>query len=198
MRRLLLIISALVSCSAFLVAQEEDTTYSFILSGGGGFTKNASVFQTIPEGGGVEEMGFSGTLRLMWKPEYLLRAGLETGYTHIYTIEYPNLTSPGGPVSASAAMTAVPILLTLSMPLWEDFELFVGGGTYVVTSHLVSGGFEQNQTVVSMGRMVSLAYARPLSENLRIGTEAKWLYMDKFQDNNFSVQFMFYYTLSKY
>ena len=198
MRRIpLAIVFALIFLALRAPAQEQDTTYSFILSGGGGLTKNVSVFATLP--GGLNQMGFSGTVRLMWKPEYLIRVGLETGLTHIYSVTIPSggTEDPtfGG---ASAVMTAVPFMITISMPLWEDFELYGAGGIYVVNSHLDFAGQTQTQSVISMGNMVSLAYSRPISENMRLGTEVKYLYMDKFQDNNFTLQFMLYYTLSRY
>jgi len=180
-----------------LSAQEEqDTTYALILSGGGGFTRNVSVFGEIP--GGLDQMGFSGTVRLMWKPEYLVRAGLETGYTHIYTITTPPIVTSAGTSEAKGKLTAIPIQLLLSMPLWEDFELYGGAGIYIVNSHLEGFGTSLDQTVVSMGNTFALSYSRPIAQDMRLGTEVKWLYMDKFQDNNITVHLMLYYTFSKY
>jgi hypothetical protein len=188
----------LLLCGALpLVAQQEpDTTYAFILSAGGGITRNVSVFSQTP--GGLDQMGFSGTVRIMWKPEYLIRAGLETGYTHIYTITTPPITTSAGTGEASAVLSAVPIQLMLSMPLWDDFELYGGAGIYIVNSHLEGFGTSLDQSVVSMGNTFALSYSRPVSEGMRLGTEVKWLYMDKFQDNNFTLHFMLYYTLSRY
>jgi hypothetical protein len=86
----------------------------------------------------------------------------------------------------------------LSMPLWDDFELYGGAGIFVVTSHIESIGTSLDQTVASMGNTFALSYSRPVGEGMRLGTEVKWLYMDKFQDNNITLHFMLYYTLSKY
>jgi len=187
----------LLSGASSLSAQEErDTTYSLILSGGGGVTRNISVFGETP--GNLDQMGFSGTIRLMWKPEYLVRAGLETGYTHIYTITTPPIATSTGTSEASGRLSAIPIQLLLSMPLWEDFELYGGAGIYIVNSHLEGFGTSLDQTVVSMGNTFALSYSRPVAEDMRLGTEVKWQYMDKFQDNNINVHFVLYYTFLKY
>ena len=180
-----------------LSAQEDnDTTYAVILSGGGGVTKNVSVFETTP--GDINQVGFSGTVRAMWKPEYLIRAGLETGYTYIYTVTTPTITTSAGTGQASGKLSAIPIMFMLSMPVWDEFEIYGGAGTYIVNSHLEGFGESLDQTVVSMGNMFAVSYSRPVHEGMRLGAELKWMYMDKFQDNNFSLHVMFYYTLLKY
>lgn len=188
----LLLLSLVVPASA----QEPDTTYSLILSTGAGFTKNISVFNTVPDG--LNRSGFSGTVRVMWKPEHLLSVGFESGITHVYTVEAYGLQTSYGETNAKGTLNAIPLLFTLSMPLWEDFNIYGGIGYYVLYSDLESFGNTTTANSLSTGFSTALSYSRPISENMRLGTEVRWLYMSKFQDNNLTLHLMLYYTFLKY
>jgi hypothetical protein len=71
-------------------------------------------------------------------------------------------------------LTAIPILITWSMPVVKRLHVFAGFGTYFLTTHLDYKGKVKSKNL-SLGSNIALAYQQPVSKNLRLALEAKWM-----------------------
>jgi len=172
-------------------AQTPDTTYALIAYGGAGYVRNISQFDITPEG--LQRNGFGGTLRVMWKPEHLLRLGLETGLTQVYYIKTENIQTDFGSTDFTSSMNAVPILLTLSMPLTDRLDIYGGMGSFLLYSNTESFGSSVTASAMSIGFSLGASYMTPLEGDWGIGAELKWYHMDKFSDDTITLQVMVSY-----
>jgi hypothetical protein len=180
-----------------LRAQTPDTAYSWILFAGAGYTRNVSTFDFKPAG--LLQNGFTGTVRVMWKPEHLLSVGIETGYQYVYGAEVESYTSPDfGTTDAQTSLYAVPILLVLSMPVIDRFEVWVGAGAGLLTSHVEFFGDVTDASSFTPMGFGAVSYLYPIGENLRLGGEARYIYMERFHDQNFSIQAVLSWTFATY
>jgi hypothetical protein len=172
-------------------SQETDTTYALIAYGGIGYSRNLSHFDIQPQG--LVRNVFGGTLRIMWKPEHLLRLGIETGLTQVYYFKSGDLQTSFGPTNFSSSLNAVPILLSLSMPLTDRLDIYASPGSFLLYSTTEAFGTKVTSTVLSVGYAVALSYMSPLEGDWQIGGELKWYHMDRFSDNNIMLQVMVSY-----
>jgi len=167
-------------------AENPDTSYAWILYAGGGYTRNISSFDFKPQG--LLQNGFSSTLRVMWKPEHLLRVGLETGYHYVYGAEVESFTNEFGTTDAKTSLYVMPILLTFSMPVIDRFEAWVGMGAGLLTSHVEFFGQTSDVSSFTPYMYVGVSYLYPIARDLQLGGEARYQYMERFRDQNVSVQ----------
>jgi hypothetical protein len=191
-RRAIFWLLALVFVCATGRAQETDTTYALIAYGGAGYTRNLSTFDITPQG--LQQNGFGGTLRIMWKPEHLLRLGIETGLTQVYQVKTVNIQSTYGATDFTSSLNAVPILLAFSMPLTDRLEVILRSGGYLLYSNTESFGNTVSSSTLSTGFGFGLSYMTPLDEDWGIGGEIKWYHMSKFDDDNIMLQVMVSYN----
>jgi hypothetical protein len=116
----------------------------------------------------VNRWGGSVSGRLMWHPEHLLRLGVESGWTRLYS--YDLHAGEDG----SLHLSGIPLLVQFSMPLGPHVEVFVGYGTYRLTSRLNYLG-EVNSSFFSQGYAAALAYHIPLNTRSRMAMELKYM-----------------------
>ena len=172
-------------------AQTSDTTYALIAYGGGGYVRNISQFDINPEG--LQRNGFGGTVRVMWKPEHLLRLGLETGLTQVYYIKSEDVQTEFGVTDFTSSMNAVPILLAISMPLTKRIDVYAGLGSFFLYSNTESFGSNVTASALSIGFSAGVSYMTPLDTDWGIGGELKWYHLDKFSDDTITLQVMVSY-----
>jgi hypothetical protein len=157
---------------------------SLVLYIGGGLSHYTAPINTQPIGlqTNIKRTSATGTIRLMWHPQYRLRVGLETGYVNFYSYSLKNGNNNG-----SVSISAIPVLVTWSMVLVKRLQIFAGLGSYFLTSRLNYLGKVQSASH-SLGSNIALSYVQPISKNLGIAAEAKW--MDAFQtrDQGISLQ----------
>jgi hypothetical protein len=189
--RLIVAALTLMLFSTSASAQNADTTYALIVYGGGGFTRNLSQFDVLPSG--LQRNGFGGTLRIMMRPEHLLRVGLETGLTQVYYVKSEGVQTDFGITDFTSSMNAVPILLVFSMPLVEHLDIYAGSGGFLMYSNTESFGTQVTASAMSIGFMLGLSYMVPLEGDWGIGGELKWYHMDKFSDDNIMLHLMVSY-----
>lgn len=182
---------ALASVWTSAQAQDPDTTYALIVYGGVGYTRNVSSFDIVPQG--LQQNAFGGTLRVMWKPEHLLRIGIETGLTQVYYVKTDNIPTPFGTTNFTSSLNAVPILLALSMPLAEHVDVYVETGSYLLYSSTKSFGSTVTSSALSVGYALGLSYMTELDGDWGIGGEIKWQHMDRYSDDNIMLHVMVSY-----
>ena len=107
------------------------------------------------------------TLRVMWHPDHLLRLGIETGYVTFYTY---TLQDTVGKVS----LNGIPLLIEWNMPVAKRFNVFVGTGVYFLKSNLTYPG-KASSDKASLGWMAAASYTLPLTKNLGVATELKYM-----------------------
>lgn len=172
-----------------LRAQEEDSLYALTAFGGIGYTRNMSTFDIIP-GLGLEpdRNGFGGFLRVMWKPEHLLRVGLETGITKVYSVSGKNIQTPYGQTNFGSYLSVVPVSLIFSMPLISHLEGYISSTSYFLFSKTWSFGSTTTGSMISVGFSGALAYMWPVNHDVQIGCEIKWYHIEKSNDDNILIQ----------
>lgn len=146
--------------------------YSFVAYFGGGmgyYASNGGIPEylrpTVSKWNGV------GTLRVMWHPDHLLKAGLETGYITLYSYKLKDSAGRTGKI----ALNATPILVEWSMSLKNRINIFAGSGLYILNTKLDYDG-KVNSNKLSVGWMAAASYIYPIAKEVGIGTEIKWLY----------------------
>src|SRR6476620_12021081 len=77
-----------------------------------------------------------GTLRVMWHPDHLLKAGLETGKVSFYSYTLKDSAGRTGKIN----LEATPILLEWSMSLKKHINIFAGSGLYILKTKLDYAG----------------------------------------------------------
>lgn len=118
----------------------------------------------------VNKYGFCGSVRILWHPDHLLRVGLESGHMTFYS--YTIQDSVGN--TGKAALTGVPLLLVASMPITKRLNAFFGTGFYSLTTALDYKG-KVDSHKLSVGWMLAASYIQPLSKDLGLGVEVKWM-----------------------
>ena len=146
--------------------------YSLVLYAGGGLGYYASS-KGAPEylQPTVSRWNRVGTVRVMWHPDHLLKAGLETGYITFYQYSLKDSAGRNGKI----ALNAIPILLEWSMSLKNRINIFAGSGLYILNTKLdYAGAVTSNK--LSVGWMAAASYIYPIGKEVGLGTEIKWLY----------------------
>ena len=106
----------------------------------------------------------------MWHPDHLLKVGLETGHMTFYSYKFKD--SAG--VSGTTKLQAIPVLIEWTMAVTKRLNLFMGSGVYFLRTNLDY----QGRTVspkLSIGWMAAGSYIHPLSTNVGLGAEVKWM-----------------------
>jgi hypothetical protein len=121
-------------------------------------------------------------LRIMWHPDHLLRLGIETGYVPFYTYKIDDGVNKG-----KMTMSAVPLLISWSMPVKKKFNVFVEYGLFLMNSTLDYLGTAKSSTN-SLGYAVAANYIHPVSDNLGLAAEIKWMKATETKDEIISAQ----------
>jgi hypothetical protein len=171
-----------LACAMSHADEKPDSAFALVLSGGGGLSvyvaeinPPADIPSTIRKG------GLSGTLRVMWYPDHLLRVGIESGWTRFYSYTLKKKSE------GNLYLSAIPILLVFSMPISSRVDAFVGAGGYWVFSDLA---YETKVRVTefSQGWMLAGAYRFPIGKTLDLAAELKWFNASQFEDASVTIQ----------
>jgi len=168
------------------LARAGENPYRLYLVGGAGYT--AYIADTPP--GTDNKGGFSGTVRVLWKPDHRLSLGIETGYLSLYSIDQKNVSTDFGPTDIFALRSAVPIAIVFTMDIIEGLQITVGGGEFIVYGTTESFGNKVSSSALTTSFMGAASYFWPVNEILEIGGEAKWYHASKFEDTGLSFQVM--------
>jgi hypothetical protein len=193
MTKTLLTLTLLLALTGPALGQSGDVPSTLTVYAGGGYAHGLSTFD--PPVAGVNTDGFAGSLRVMWKPEYLISAGLEVGHTDIYSIEQMGVQSDSGTGNVSATNRAWPIIIVFSMSPYRGIELQAGFGMAISETNAESFGSSVSAGGVGSAFMLSGAYLVPLSSEFRLGGEIKYTNMNKYDDQVLAVQLVLAYRL---
>ncbi|MEO6719530.1 MAG: hypothetical protein ABIN67_04150 [Ferruginibacter sp.] len=133
------------------------------------------------------------SMRIMWHPDHLLRFGLETGYMTFYSY---TLTDSAGQ-RGKAALRAVPMLVEWSMALTRRFNIFAGSGIYLLTTDL-NYITKTKSHKVSVGWMAAASYILPVSKNMGLGMELKYMDAAETSDGSIAFQLQWVWKFTKW
>ena len=133
------------------------------------------------------------SVRLMWFPDHLLKVGVESGYMRFLSYSFKDSVGNKGRI----LVNAVPLLVEWSMALTKRFNVFAGSGVYFMDSQLDYAGRSSSQKL-SIGWMAAVSYIHPLSANLGLGTELKWLDAAETTDGSISLQVQLVWKILKW
>ena len=152
----------------FASAQPRDITYKIIIEFGSGYgLSQDSMSQS------VSKYGITGMLRVMWKPDHRLKAGIETGWLRIASINNEEIKNEFGTVKLNAKLNAIPVMVVFDMDIWR-LNLYTGLGYYYVLSTIGAEKEEITNTQWNVGFYLALAYKYPLSEKIKLCSELRW------------------------
>ena len=175
-----------------LTAQEQEFSlqpkkrgaYAWVATLGGGagyFVSNSGAPPNLSRK--ISNLSHVASLRLMWHPDHLLNVGVETGHLTFYTYRFRDSVSQEGTVR----LTAIPVLIEWNMAVTKRLNLFVGSGVYFLRTNLDYRG-KTTSDKISIGWMAAGSYIHPLSANLGLGTEIKWMDATETADGILSLQ----------
>lgn len=162
MMMLALVASALSPCAA---NAQRDTSFAVLVSAGVGFGANVSEEELLPRN--ADNRGLNAMLRLMWKPDHRLRAGLETGWIR-FTKATGVARDSSGPDPRSLYLDAVPMLITFSMNFGR-VNVSAGAGYYLMLSYLHGEGTGASSSQLNYGIAASAEYLAPIGDRFGIG-----------------------------
>jgi hypothetical protein len=166
-------------CCIHSFAQEDEFTlqpkkrgaYAWVayVSGGPGyFVSNDGVPPFLSRR--ISNLSHVANLRIMWHPDHLLNVGIESGHMTFYTYRFRDSMNREGVVK----LKAIPLLAVWNMAVTRRLNLFAGSGVYFLRTNLDYRGNTTSHKV-SIGWMAAGSYVHPLSSNLGLGTEVKWM-----------------------
>jgi hypothetical protein len=178
------------------LAKTPDSIYTFTAYGGIGYVRDIAEFNY--EFPSLNRGGFLAGLRVMWKPDYLLRAGIEVGRTDLYSIDEPSISTDSGTTNLKTDVYAWNFMLVFSMSPIKNLEINAGTGVAFNTVNNSAFGNESTSTDGGSVFMISSGYYTEVSKNLRVGAELRWTHIPKYDDQTISLQLSLAYTFLEY
>lgn len=133
------------------------------------------------------------TFRIMWHPDHLVRVGIETGRLRFLSYRFKDSLGNDGRIMVNA----VPLLVEWSMAVKERLHLFAGSGVYFLTTKMNYAG-EARSKKLSIGWMAAASYMQPLSKDLNLGMELKWMDAAETTDGSFVLQLQLVWRFLKW
>lgn len=188
-------LSAMAQDDEFTSSPQKKGVHSLVMYVGGGLGYYYLRSDALPDQVSPSAKLFHrvGTVRVMWHPDHLLKLGLETGYLTFYRYTFRDSVGNSGTV----ALTAIPVLAEWSMSVTKRINLFVGSGFYLLNSRVDYKG-KSVAPKVSIGWMAAGSYIQPLSENVGLALEAKWLDAAESSDGTLALQLQLVWKFLKF
>jgi hypothetical protein len=171
-------------------AKSDKKNFAVSAEFGSGYIANIDLEKSFSE-----NIFFSPSARLLWKPNHKLNIGFESSYITVSKLDSTLQSTPFGSTILKARLNAIPMLLVFNMKI-AKIDLYYGIGVSYVTSRLEA--FEEKVVVSNWYYCydIALAYNHPLTKNLDIGIESKTYFFPKLQKVssgltiNFSYRFL--------
>lgn len=94
-----------------------------------------------------KNINISPSARLFWKPEHLLRVGIETSYINVKSEILNNMHTEFGITNLKTNISAVPLDLVFSME-FKNLEFFAGGGIAFIDSKVEAFDNQSNSSLM--------------------------------------------------
>ncbi len=133
------------------------------------------------------------SFRLMWHPDHLLKLGVETGYLTFYGYSF----SDSARISGKVSLNAVPVLVEWSTSIAKHWNLFAGSGIYLLTTN-TDYKVKTSSQKVSIGWMAAGSYIAPISQNVGLGTELKWMHAAETSNGSLALQVQLVWKFLKF
>ncbi|MFI5406287.1 MAG: hypothetical protein ACHQ1D_07210 [Nitrososphaerales archaeon] len=196
MKKTILFIIAFLILHSSGYTKTPDSMYTVTAYGGVGYVRNIAEFDY--EFPSLNKNGLIANLRIMWKPDYLLRAGIEVGRTDLYSVDEPTFSTDSGATTLKTDVYAWNFMLVFSMSPISNLEVNVGTGVAFNTVNNSAFGNESTSTDGGSSFMISSGYYFPVSRDLSVGAELRWMHIPKYSDQTISLQLSLAYTFLKY
>jgi hypothetical protein len=161
--------------------QKMDTTLRMSIQVGTGWTH---YYNNLVIGRNSIKNDFLGSsIRIMWEPEHRLSIGVETGYYKLYKVA---LETGDGNVD----LAVIPVMANIRMRILKNLYVTGGTGVVIMNSIVNSTGIESGKSRVMSYSNVQLSglYLHHLTQQLAVGGEAKFFWIDKTNDFMHSIQ----------
>lgn len=191
MRQNILIIFVFLLIYSTTFAQSADSIYTLTTYGGVGFVRNVSDFTF--EYPNLDKGGFLGNLRVMWKPDYLLRIGIEVGRSDLYSVDQSEVPTDSGTTNLQTDVYVWSFMTVFSMSPINNLEINIGAGVGFNTVNNTAFGNESISTDAGSVFMISTGYYFPISQGFKIGAELKGMGIPKYDDITIALQLSFAY-----
>lgn len=172
-------------------AQSRDTTFKLLFEFGGGYGLSDEALSQS-----VSTDGVSILVRFMWKPDHRLKAGFESGWLPIASINNKEVKNEFGTVKLNAAMNAIPVMAVFDLDIWR-LNLYTGLGYYFLKSTIGTEEEAITNTRWDVGFYLALAYKYPISEQIKICSELKWCSVGELGKTILSAEVFVSYHLSE-
>ncbi len=169
----------------------EYSLVAYVSGGAGYFLSSAGAPQYLQPK--IAKVSQISTIRVMWHPDHLIKAGLESGFVTFYSYNLKDSAGNKGNIS----LHAIPILLEWSMSLSKRLNIFAGSGAYILDTRLDYLG-KTSSYKFSVGWMAAASYIQPLSKDVGLGAEAKWLYASETSKGTLGLQLQIVWKFLKW
>ena len=177
-------------------AAPSDSLYHLTLTGAIGYGHFFNNFEN------VESNDISNNLpvfigRIMWKPNFLLSLGLESGYYFLFkTHDVPALI---GNDKMSSNMALIPIFLHVAMNVYDNFNISLSSGYSLMSYEVESDEGVSTGTELSLSNFaLALSYDYPLNNNWLFGAELSYLRIGLTEDDYINLNIYASFNLLSY
>ena len=177
-------------------AQTADSIHNLTAYGNFGLVRNVTSFDY--EFSGLDRNGIIGNFKVMWKPDYLLRAGLEVSMSDVYSVEQSSVPTDSGVTNLKTNVYAWTFMGVFSMSPIENLEVNLATGLAFTTVKNSAFGNESSSTDFGSVFMLSTAYYFPVTKDFNPGLELRGMKIAKYDDYTIALQISFMYKFLKW
>jgi hypothetical protein len=169
---------------SFHISGQQKTPYFLSLESGVGYSRYLSTISTE----GLNKNGIAITTALIWHPEHLLEAGIQTGFSVLYNYEKDVFSDEFGLTGAKTKLTAIPVQLLFRMRIFEQLRLHAGSGILLLFSsgEIFDDKFSTSQ--ISINDFLGVSYRHRINNNLTLGGAFHYNYIFKLEESFISFQ----------
>lgn len=186
----------LLVTSTSLSGQNNEIVRSLKLTIGGGYGHYFNTFTNVLDQD-IKNNRPSFYGKIMWQPEHRLRIGIESGYYKLYSTT--RVQTDNGSDKLTTDLSAIPVFFSFSMKTTKHLDVnFATGGALMNYSVIVNKSKKDKVTgqTFSMSNFAAgLTWYIPLGKRIELGTELKYLFIGKTNDNHLSAFLNFSYKI---
>jgi hypothetical protein len=163
-------------------SQDSDNRY-IAVEGGIGYSRFLSTLSLS----GLNKNGISASLAAYWHPEHLLEAGIETGYSYLYSYKN-NESTEFGNSGASASLVSVPATLVFRMSVIGNLRIQAGSGIIFLFNQGEAFGDNFSSRTISIIDYIGFTYFYNLTNNILLGGSFRYTYIFKGEESYIAIQ----------